>query len=350
MIKKKTMTVLLGIIAILIVLFISIGYYLSAPIYQGSKTDHFDGQTFVNPGGVKANGLGKVLQWMITRKQGEWKEQFDLPPGEKPEARLNPKVRVTFVNHSTFLIQADKLNILTDPVWSERTSPFTWAGPKRMRAPGIRYEDLPPIDVILLSHNHYDHLDVPTLQRLVKDHKPIIVTPLGVKAFLDQEEINGAQDTDWWDVITINDSVSVQSVPAQHFSGRGAFDRDKTLWCGYVIKHSKGNLYFAGDTGYNHTTFKEIGERCSPIHLSILPIGAYKPNWFMSPIHTSPEDAVKIFLDIKTDFAIASHFGTFPLADDGAEEPVQDLVKALARENISPDLFIALKEGSFKDF
>jgi L-ascorbate metabolism protein UlaG (beta-lactamase superfamily) len=344
------MTILLATLAALVVLFVSIGYYLSAPAYQGKSSDHFDGNTFINPGGVKANGLGKVLQWMMTRKQGEWKEQPHLPHGEKPVAHLNPKVRITFVNHSTFLIQADGLNILTDPIWGERTSPFSWAGPKRMRPPGIRYEDLPPIDVILLSHNHYDHLDVTTMQRLAKDHRPRIITPLGVKAFLDGEGILGARDIDWWHTVSVSDSTVIQCVPAQHFSGRGVFDRDKTLWCGYVIKHKKGNIYFAGDTGYNPTLFKEIGERCAPLQVSILPIGAYKPSWFMSPIHTSPEDAVKIFVDTKTNAAIASHFGTFPLADEGGDEPALDLAKALSEKSIPSHLFITLKEGTYQDF
>jgi L-ascorbate metabolism protein UlaG (beta-lactamase superfamily) len=344
------MIFLLYVLTSLIVLFFTVGYFLSAPVHKGSVTDHFNGTTFTNPTGVKAKGLRDVLKWMTARKQGLWKEVKQTTFGEKPAERINEGIRITFVNHTTFLIQTEALNILTDPVWSERTSPFSFVGPKRMRSPGIRLEDLPKIDLILLSHNHYDHLDVNTMQEVVKKHKPRIITPLGVKNFLEQERMDGAEDIDWWQEIKISDSLTIQSVPAQHFSGRGMFDRDKTLWCGYVIKRKEGNLYFAADTGYNEKTFKEIGERCAPIAVSILPIGAYKPDWFMSPIHTSPADAVKIFLDTKTKAAVASHFGTFPLADDGAEDPIKDLAIALRSEHLSTEKFIILPEGIHKDF
>lgn len=348
--KRKIMTILFAILSVTIVIVMATGYYLSGPIYSGPLTDHFKGKVFTNPAGIQAKGLSEVLKWMISRKQGAWTEVKNTPPGEKPMSQIDSGIRVTFVNHTTFLIQTEGLNILTDPVWSERTSPFTFAGPKRMRPPGIRFEDLPRIDVIVLSHNHYDHLDVTTLKRLVKEHKPRLITPLGVKEFLDQEEIAGATDMDWWEEIKISDSVSVQCVPAQHFSGRGMFDRDKTLWCGYVIKRKQNNLYFAGDTGYNESTFKEIGERCGPIRVSILPIGAYKPSWFMSPIHTSPAEAVKIFMDTKTMAAVASHFGTFPLADDSQQDPIEDLQKALKAQDVNTNLFLVLNEGRFQDF
>lgn len=344
------MIVLLAIVATVLVLFVSIGYYLSGPVYSGAPSDHFNGKVFQNPTGVQAKGLGEVLKWMIGRKQGPWNEITEVAYGDKPAARIDSGIRITFVNHSTFLIQTEGLNILTDPVWSERTSPFTFAGPRRMRPPGIRFEDLPTIDVILISHNHYDHLDVATMKRLVELHKPRIITPLGVAEFLEQEDMKGAKDLDWWQELTLSDSVAVQAVPAQHFSGRGMFDRDKTLWCGYVLKRSGGNLYFAGDTGYNDSTFVEIGKRCAPLAVSILPIGAYKPNWFMSPIHTSPADAVKILVDTQTPSAIASHFGTFPLADDGKQEPIDELRIALTERGITPTRFVVLAEGVYKDF
>ncbi len=344
------MILLLYVFTTVVIFFFTVGYFLSAPAHKGSVTEHFNGTTFINPTGVKAKGLGDVLKWMLARKQGSWSEVKRTTFGEKPTQEVNVGIRITFVNHTTFLIQTENLNILTDPVWSERTSPFSFAGPKRMRPPGIRLEDLPKIDLILLSHNHYDHLDVNTMQQVVKKHKPRIITPLGVKNFLEQENMKGAQDMDWWQEVKISESLIIQSVPAQHFSGRGMFDRDKTLWCGYVIKRKEGNLYFAADTGYNERTFKEIGERCAPITVSILPIGAYKPNWFMAPIHTSPADAIKIFLDTKTKAAVASHFGTFPLADDGAEDPINDLAIALRVENLSIEKFIILPEGTHKDF
>lgn len=323
---------------------IGIGFFLSGPKYKGSVSDHFDGKQFSNPTGLKAKGLGDVLQWMLKRKQGPWKENKEIPFGDKPVS-TSDELRITYVNHSTFLIQVAGINILTDPVWSERTSPFQFAGPKRMRPPGIKFEDLPKIDVVLLSHNHYDHLDLPVMRKIYQLHKPKIVAPLGVKAFLEQNNISGHGDLDWWDEITLNNSLKVQAVPAQHFSGRGTFDRDATLWCGYVIKRKEGNIYFVGDTGYNEKTFKEIGERCAPITVALVPIGAYKPQWFMSPIHCSPEEAVKIHLEVKAKVSIADHYGTFPLADDGEDDPKVELIKAMEKLNVPNEQFLLLKEG-----
>jgi L-ascorbate metabolism protein UlaG (beta-lactamase superfamily) len=341
---------LLFIILVIPVVFFSVSIFLSAPKYNGQVSDHFNGKTFINPGNVKAKGLGDVLKWMINRKKGEWKEIKKEDYGKRPLEREREHIRITFVNHSTFLIQVDGLNILTDPIWSERTSPFSWAGPRRMRPPGIKFEDIPRIHAVLVSHNHYDHLDIPTMRMIFGAHHPQIITPLGVKQFLDSESISGGKDLDWWQESKLSDAVTVQCVPAQHFSGRGALDRDATLWCGYVLKTTRGNIYFAADTGYNESTFKEIGERAGKMRVALIPIGAYKPEWFMSPIHVSPEEAVKIHLDVKSSASIATHFGTFPLADDGYEDPVRDLKTALAKFNLNEEAFVALKEGEVKIF
>lgn len=339
-----------SIVTIIAGSFFVIGFFISAPAHRGEKTDHFDGKKFLNPGNAQAKGLTDVFQWMMQRKQGPWTEKKESAFGEKPEAMITDGMKITFVNHSTFLIQVEGVNIITDPIWSERTSPFSFAGPKRMKQPGIRFEDLPKIDYIILSHNHYDHLDINTVKDLNRIHKPKIITPLGVKAFLDNNQINTAADLDWWQEMPLSDSLVIQSVPAQHFSGRGVFDRDATLWCGYVIKNHRGNIYFAGDTGYNEFTFKEIGKRCSPVSVALIPIGAYKPTWFMSPIHCSPAEAVKIHFDVMASQSIATHFGTFPLADDGEDEPTYELSKALKQSNLSPHKFLMLKEGEGRVF
>jgi L-ascorbate metabolism protein UlaG (beta-lactamase superfamily) len=342
---------MITIVVILAVAWASVmltGWYLSAPVYKGPVSDHFNGKQFINPGGIKAKGLSDVVKWMWRRERGAWKPNTTARFGEKPLADFANGARITFVNHSTFLIQVDGVNILTDPVWSERTSPFTFAGPKRVRPPGISFADLPRIDIVLLSHNHYDHLDIKTVVRINKEFHPRFVQPLGVGKYLAEYGIKVAEDLDWW-MSTNAGKLVIEAVPAQHFSGRGTFDRDATLWCGYVIKSRAGNIYFAGDSGYNAVTFREIGEKCRP-QLSIIPIGAYKPQWFMAPIHCSPEEAVQIHLDLGTRQSVASHFGTFPLADDGEGDAVQDLTIALQKKRVPDAAFLVLEEGVARDF
>jgi L-ascorbate metabolism protein UlaG (beta-lactamase superfamily) len=341
---------ILGLIILAPFVSIAIGMFLSAPKYKGPVSDHFDGSKFHNPGSVAVKGGMEVFKWMINRKKKPWTEDLRENYGKRPPDRFKDGIRITFINHSTFLIQVGGLNILTDPIWSKRPSPFPWAGPKRMRLPGIRFEDIPRIHLVLLTHNHYDHLDLPTMRMVFGSHHPEIITPLGIKKFLDQQFIGGSAELDLWEEQRIKDQLTIQAVPAQHFSGRGFLDRDATLWCGYVIKSAHGNIYFAGDTGYNAQTFKEIGVRCGPVKISLLPIGAYQPAWFMSPVHASPEESVKIHLDVGSQKSIGIHFGTFPLADDGPEDPVNDLKIATAKYKLKPEEFIVLNEGEAQIF
>ena len=317
----------------------------SAPAYQGPVSDHFDGKKFTNPGGVKPGGFKDLIKWMRHREKGEWKEIKDATYGPAPAERVEgDSIVVTFVNHSTFLIQTRGLNILTDPAWSERASPVSFAGPKRMRPPGIRFEDLPKIDIILLTHNHYDHLDINTMKNLAEQFEPEIYTPLGVGKYLERKGIGNITEMDWWNEAEIASGLKLICTPAQHFSGRGSFDRDKTLWSGFALMTEKGSIYYSGDTGFGDF-FNEIATRIAPVRLAFLPIGAYKPAWFMSPIHTSPADAVKIHQILKSPQSIGMHFGTFPLADDSMEDPVDDLKIALQKEGVPDSEFIAPKEG-----
>jgi L-ascorbate metabolism protein UlaG (beta-lactamase superfamily) len=341
---KTMITFAFGALLLLVGVSLIVGYSLSVPRYSGAKSDHFDGKRFFNPRGKEHKGF---LKFMLTREPGEWKNLENVRTGEKPPARVHEGIRITFVNHATFLIQADGLNLLTDPIWSERSSPFSWAGPKRMRPPGVRFEDLPEIDAVILSHNHYDHLDLPTLRRLFEEHNPVLIAPLGVKAFLEAKGISKGIETDWWNEIDLSNEVTLVIVPAQHFSGRGLFDRDATLWGGYVLQTESGNVYFAGDTGYDPQIFQEIGARYAPLRVALLPIGAYKPLWFMSPIHISPDEAIRVHQDLKTEVSIAMHYGTFPLADDSQQEPITDLKQAMKRYNISQEEFLILPEGLF---
>lgn len=338
----------LALVVVGVLVGVAVGYFfLSAPKYRGPVSDHFDGKQFVNPGGAKASGFPELLKWLTNRHPGTWEttSQSQARYGPKPPERVGPgELRVTFVNHSTFLIQFDGVNVLTDPIYEQRVSPFQFIGPKRTRPPGIRFEDLPKIDVLLLSHNHWDHLEIGTVRKLFERDHPRIVTPLGVGQFLEKSGVPGAVDLDWEQAVNVTDSLAVTAVRAQHFSGRGIGDRDATLWCGYVLKSAHGAVYFAGDSGYG-PFFREIGAKHGPFRLAVIPIGAYKPEWFMSPIHCSPGEAVQIHRNVRSAQSVACHFGTFPLADDGYEDPITDLKAALRASQIPEERFWVLREG-----
>jgi L-ascorbate metabolism protein UlaG (beta-lactamase superfamily) len=300
-----------------------------APRYRGPRSDHFDGQRFLNLPPTQTRGLADFVRWQRTRRPGPWPDWIDSPPGVAPQPRV-ADLRVTHVNHSTVLIQMDGVNLLTDPVWSERVSPVSWAGPRRHRAPGLRFEDLPPIGFVLLSHNHYDHLDVPTLRRLAAVHRPRLLVPLGVGAFLRKQGIARVAELDWWQAAAGSDAPRIVAVPARHFSGRGLRDRDATLWCGYAVEGAAGRVYFAGDTGWG-PHFDQIRRRLGPVRLALLPVGAFQPRWFMGPVHLSPEDAVAAHLALGASTSLGIHYGTFRIADDGLDEPRAELDRALAR-------------------
>jgi L-ascorbate metabolism protein UlaG (beta-lactamase superfamily) len=299
-----------------------------APRYRGPRSDHFDGKQFQNVPPSHLHGLSDLLRWQRERKPGAWPEWIGAAPGPAPPRR-SADLRVTFVNHSTVLLQIDGVNVLTDPIWSERASPVSWSGPRRHRAPGLRFEDLPPIDLVLLSHNHYDHLDVPTLRRLASAHRPRILAPLGVAALLRAKGIGNADELDWWQTAAAG-ALRVTCVPARHFSGRGFRDRNATLWCGFVIEGAAGRVYFAGDTGWG-PHFAEIRRRLGPVRLALLPVGAFLPRWFMAPVHLSPEEAVAAHQALEASTSVGIHHGTFQLADDGIEEPRLQLERAVAR-------------------
>lgn len=243
-------------------------------------------------------------------------------------------MRVTFVNHATALLQMDGVNILTDPIWSERCSPVSFAGPKRAVPPGLRLEQLPPIDVILVSHNHYDHLDLPTLRRLAAEHSPRILVPTGNRPLLERAGVGGADELAWWKSVVVADGVRIAAVPARHFSGRGFFDRNRSLWAGFVISGPAGSAYFAGDTGFG-PHFQEIRGRFGSPRVAFLPIGAYRPEWFMSRVHMSPDEALRAHRILGAGTSVGVHFGTFRLADDGQDEPPAR-IEALLRDEVGP--------------
>ncbi len=253
-----------------------------------------------------------------------------------------------FVGHATTLIQIDGVNILTDPVWSKRVSPFSFIGPQRVRPPGVRFEHLPPIDAILVSHDHYDHLDIPTLKRLSQTNQPRVFVGLGLEPLLKSKKIAGGTEMDWWQSVELSNGVRVTSVPARHWSGRGVRNRNRTLWGGYVIEGKSGTIYFAGDTGYG-VHLERIAERFPSIRLALLPIGAHLPRWFMKAQHMSPEDAVRAHQLLRPVTSIGIHFGTFPLADEGERQPIDELAAVLNEINDSKLNFSVLAFGEGRD-
>ncbi|HEY6447023.1 MAG TPA: MBL fold metallo-hydrolase [Acidobacteriaceae bacterium] len=288
---------------------------------------HFRDGRFFNPG-VRDHGFRELLRWITTRKIGPWRKWIDSVPGPRPPAAVEGEaLRATLVNHSTVLLQTDGYNILTDPVWSRRASPVAFAGPERHRDPGIRFDDLPAIHGLLISHNHYDHFDVPTLRRIAARHRPAVFCPLRLEQPLRRLGFGDVRELDWWQSDSFG-RTRVHCVPAQHFSARGPFDRNRTLWCGWVVEKPGGSIYYAGDTGFGGV-FAAIRERFPAVRLALLPIGAYEPEWFMGPVHMTPEQAVEAWGTLGACEAMAIHFGTFALADDGEREPADRLLEAL---------------------
>ncbi len=302
---------------------------------------HFDGKRFYNPDAPQAHGFAAALRWKLTSRP-EPSPSFisDVEPSRPPRRMEASGLRVTLVNHSTVLLQERGFNILTDPIWSERAGPLSWVGPRRRRKPGVLLEDLPPIDTVLLSHNHYDHLDLPTLRRLAGLGDSTFIAPSGVARLLRSEKIGPAHELDWGESISLA-SFTVHCVPAVHFSGRGISDQNLTLWCGYAIESPDRLVYFAGDTGFG-PHFGWIREKFGPPHLALLPIGAYAPRWFMSPIHMSPDDAIRAHEILAAGTSIAIHHGTFQLADEGLDTPANQIRAYAGREP-----FLVLNNGRF---
>jgi L-ascorbate metabolism protein UlaG (beta-lactamase superfamily) len=293
-------------------------------------------------------GLPQVLRMLVTRRPARWPRWVEHAPQPKPETRIEgTRLRVTFVNHATVLVQTAGLNLLTDPHYSKRCSPLPFAGPKRVHAPGVAFGDLPPIDVVLLSHNHYDHLDIPILERLCNAHTCTIVAGLAAARDLPRALRGRIVELGWWEKADLG--LMVHFVPAQHFSARGFHDRFKVLWGGFVVETPAGTLYFAGDTAYGRH-FKLIRERLGAMRHAILPVGAYEPRWFMKAVHMIPEEAVRAFVDLGCRQALAVHWGCFQLTDEPILEPIQRLGAAVKGAGIVPDRFRALDPGMSWDF
>jgi L-ascorbate metabolism protein UlaG (beta-lactamase superfamily) len=322
------------------------------PYYQGPESDHFDGRIFFNPDGTPPGSFSALLKWQLGGGRSKWPALWPTPFAQAKPARkiAGDDLRVTMVGHASLLIQVAGLNILTDPVWSERVSPFTFAGPKRVNPPGIAFEDLPPIHVVLVSHNHYDHLDVATLKLLQAAHDPLVITPLGNDIIIragapEMRVVTG----DWGDSFEF-EGISIHIEPAHHWSARGAKDRRMALWAGFVIGAPAGKIYFAGDTGFHDgINYRLIAEKHGGFRFAILPIGAYEPRWFMKPQHQNPDEAVRGMLLANAAFAAGCHWGTFQLTNEPIDEPRTKLHEALDTHGIAREKFRAMLAGEVWD-
>jgi len=314
--------------------------------YSGPATDHFDGRFHNIAPATTDKGVRQILRWRRTSEPTQWPES--VPVRAAVPVPRSEATRVTIVGHATALIQTRGLNLVTDPVWSDRASPFTFAGPKRVCAPGVAFDDLPPIDAVLLSHNHYDHLDLATLRRLVARDKPLIVTPLGNDAIVARSIPNARFAlADWWDSHELADGVTVTLVPAQHWSARGLRDRRMALWGGFAVRAGEELTYFAGDTGYGDgSLFPLIRERVGEPDVALLPIGAYAPRWFMGDQHTDPAQAVMIAQALGARDMIGIHWGVFPLSDEGRDDPRDELAQTVGLRGLEPERFVAAEPGS----
>ena len=301
---------------------------------------HFDGRRFRNPAGRAGNGLLHFLRWVASSKRRRWPKQIADPADPMEHAHPPPgTIAATFIGHSTFLVQFGGLNLLTDPVYSERVGPWNLAGPRRVRPPGVPFEQLPHIDAVLLSHNHYDHMDLSTLARLRRKFDPLLVTTLGNERFLRKRGFAKVVELDWWESHECLRHLQVLLTPAQHFSSRHVFDRDRTLWGGFVVSTGGQRVYFVGDSGYGGH-FRQIAKRVGDIDLALIPIGAYEPRWFMRRAHVNPEEAVRIHLDVRPRKSVGMHFGTFHLTDEAIDDPPRHLREALRECNVRAEEFV----------
>lgn len=330
-----------------------------AALDEGS---HHDGERFHNPawltGGEAVAApqrlrLLSILRWRMGRTRVPWPERVvDPTPTGDPWAEPAPgEVSITFIGHACFLIRLAGLTVLTDPMFSERASPLTWAGPRRARAPGRALAELPPIDLVLLSHNHYDHLDLPSLRALHRHSAPRVIAPLGNAAHIRKAAAFDIQELDWWQQAASGQPASarITAIPARHFSSRGLGDAGVSLWAGFVLEAAGVRLLFAGDSG-DGTHWARIGERLGPFDLALLPIGAYAPRSLMRRVHMDPEEAVRAHRTLGAQRSIGMHFGTFQLTDEAIDAPERALAEHRRRQGVAEDHFVTLAFGECRRF
>ena len=318
------------------------------PHYDASKAHHTP-QGFRNTAPTRTRSTGDFLRWQRERRQ------LDIAAPKIDLSAVTPELSfirnnrtdfaVTYIGHATALVQIGGTNVLTDPHFSERAFPVQFAGPRRWQQPGVALAELPHIDVVLVSHNHYDHLDTGSIVALHRQAggPPLFLIPLGIDRWMQSVGVHNFRAMDWWQQHEVG-ALMVTMVPAQHWSRRTLSDRNQTLWGGFVGQTDGRSFYFAGDTGYG-PDFVEIGKRFGGIDLALIPIGAYEPRWFMSDQHVNPEEAIRIHQDIKARTSVGIHWGTFPLTDEPLDQPLSDLAIARSKVGIGEDEFLTLRHG-----
>ena len=315
--------------------------------WRTRASDHFDvdRQQFFNPGADTDRSLADLLRWWTTSPRRAWPRQvtrqsFPALPAILPRGTAG----VTHIGHATVLLRLGDRTVLTDPVFASHAGPLGRFGPPRVIAPGIALDRLPRIDVVFVSHSHYDHLDVASLRQLERRYAPLFVTCLGLKRSLTRYGLGRVVELDWWEQTHLGD-LTITVTPAQHWSKRGLFDLRRSLWGGCYL-HARGaaRVFFAGDTGYA-SHFAAIRERLGAPDVALLPIGAYEPRWFMRDAHMNPEDAVLAHRDLAARVSAPIHYGTFRLTDEGFDEPLEDLTSALTAHGLSLAAFRRLAVG-----
>jgi L-ascorbate metabolism protein UlaG (beta-lactamase superfamily) len=323
--------------------------FLDRVYYKGPPSGHFDGRRFFNPED-RAHPPRPVApsrffnRWATGEGRVRWPESVPVVTTRPPARVEGNRMLVTWIGHATVLVQTAGLNILTDPIWSERASPFSFVGPKRVRAPGVRFEDLPRIDLVLVSHNHYDHMDLPTLKRLWERDRPLVVTSLGNDSVMRRAGIAAAA-LDWGGTRPLRPGAAVTVERVHHWGSRWGTDRNRALWSGFTVRLPGGNIFFAGDTGFGGGAWASEAAKDGPYRLAILPIGAYLPRDVMSGNHMDPDEAVDVFRRLGARTALGVHWGTFQLTFEGVGDPPRRLRAALARSGIPPNRFVATEVG-----
>jgi L-ascorbate metabolism protein UlaG (beta-lactamase superfamily) len=320
--------------------------FLDRVYYRGPPSGHFDGERFFNPGTARPPPRPPqrfFSRWAWGRDRAPWPEQVPVVPTVPPSRVMGEEMRVTWIGHATVLVQTQGLNILTDPLWSERTSPFSFIGPRRVRAPGVRFEDLPAIDLVLVSHNHYDHMDVATLRRLQERDHPRIVTSLGNDALLRSHGID-AVARDWGGAVRAGPAIVVVE-RVHHWSTRWGTDRNRALWSGFTVRLPGGNIFFGGDTGWGDGSWAREAARHGPFRLAILPIGAYEPRDVMQASHMNPEESFAVFEALDPAMALGVHWGTVQLTFEAIDDPPRRLAALRRARNVAANRFVATEVG-----